>query len=258
MRNATAILLFVSMILCLNTNAIVAEDANSIVAKHLEAKGGVENLKAVKTLTKIGKVNANGMTGNIELYQRAPLQRFLRLQIMGLTVREGCDGEHIWSVTPNGFKLFEGEEREKRLDQSRIEPLIGYKERGGEFEYVGEDSVKGVMCHKLLFIEPTGDSVYAFIAKDSYQMLKSMVPTPQGNMEQYWDNFREVDGVVFPFLMWSSSPTGSMKFEFTEIQVNTELSDTLFIMPDSTKIKPRMIPLPDSLRGKGSAQPRGK
>jgi outer membrane lipoprotein-sorting protein len=239
------------ILLVISSASLWAITADEVMERHIEAKGGLDKLKQLKTVAMKGKMIMESLSGTMETYQKAPNLRSLRVNLQsGITYQEGCDGKNIWALGPMGFKTFEGEKLKERLEQSQIEPLLGFTERGGKYEYVGIDSMNGIKCYKIRFIQGSSDTTLSYFDTKNYHMIKTEVETPRGVSEQLFDEFRMVDGILFPFQIRSLTQSAKTKITFSEIIVNQPIPDSFFVMPDSTLIPPRMIPLPDSLRGK--------
>lgn len=251
MRKYITIFAIAAVALFTFTGTLLAIDADEIVKRNLEAKGGIEKLKAMKTLYMKGKYIVQNHVGQIEVAKKAPYFFSLTITTSRGKMTQGCDGENMWTTNPRtGFHKIEGEDFEKRLDQTVMEPLLDFKERGGSYKYVGIGDVRGDSCYKVLFIQNTGDSTYSFFDIHTYQMVKTEVNTPRGLAEQFFEDFREIDGFVFPFSVKVGTSAGKRKIEYDTIAVNQPVSDSFFVMPDPKSIPSIAKPLPDSARGK--------
>ena len=251
MRKYTTIFTVAAVALFTLTGTLLAIDADEIVKRNLEAKGGIDKLKTMKTLYMKGKYIMQDMVGQIEVARKAPYSLSLTVTTAKGNMSQGCDGKNMWTTNPRtGFHKIEGEDFEKRLDQTLMEPLLGFKERGGSYKYVGIGDVHGDSCYKMLFIQKTGDSTYSFFDIHTYQMVKTEANTPRGVAEQFFEDFREIDGYVFPFSVKVGSSMGNRKIEYDTIAVNQPVSDFFFIMPDPKSVPSIAKPLPDSVRGK--------
>lgn len=251
MRKSATVLAVMTLIGFILAPTTYAIDADEVIAKHLEAKGGVEKLKALKTIHKNGSMSMESMTGTVEEYRRAPHSMYLKFDTPRGVLSQGCNGKEMWSTNPmTGLRKFEGEEMQKRLDQTLIEPLIGYQERGGKVEYMGIHDVNGDSCHKLLFIQSTGDSTYSYFGVDNYHQIMTEVITPQGAAHQYFDDYRMIDGYLFNFIIRIETPMGKRKITYDLIAVNKPVPDSVFVMPEATSVESAAQPLPDSVRNK--------
>ena len=250
MRKLAIILTLAAFLALAFSVTLLAVDADGIVSKYLKARGGVKKLEALKTVHMKGKIFAGSMTGDIEITNKTPNLHVLKIALPMITVTEGCDGKNVWSFNSmTGLKKYEGEELQKRLEQTRIEPLLGFKDRGGKYELLGIEPVKGDSCYKMLFIQGTGDTTYSYFDVNTYHMLKTEAISPEGRSEQYFEDYKDIDGYVFPFKMKTIAGPQRMIITFDEITVNKPVADSLFVMPDSASVPlPRMRPLPDSVR----------
>jgi len=255
MKKATAVTALVFFLALAFSVVLIAADADEIFNKHVDAMGGIKKLEALESLKMSGKINMGGMTGDIVITKKAPNFHLLQITSPMFEVKEGCDGENVWSVSPMGFKKYEGEELEKRLEQMLIEPLVGLKERGGKYEFVAEEPVKGVDCYKMLYMQKTGDTTYSFYDKDTYYMVKTEVTTPEGAVEQFFEDFKTIDGYVYPFKLRTVTAQGRMMVTFDSITVNQKIDESLFAMPDSASVPSRMQPLPDSVKSQPLKKP---
>ena len=250
MRKYTTIFAVAAIALFTLTGTSLAIDADEIVKRNLEAKGGIEKLKAMKTLYMKGKYIVQDMVGQIEVAKKAPSLLSFTLTTTRGKMTQGSDGEKMWTTNPRtGFRLLEGEDFKKGLDQVLMEPLLGFKERGGSCAYVGIGDVRGDSCYKVLFIQRSGDSTYSFFDIHTYRMVKVEANTPRGPAEQFFEDFREVDGFVYPFSVNVGTSGGDRKIEYDTIAVNRPISDSLFVMPDPKSVPSMAKPLPDLLCG---------
>jgi len=249
MHRYTAILATAALVVFLLAGTLFAIDADEIIKRHLEAKGGIEKLKAMKSVYMKGKFIQNDVVGEVELAKRAPHFFSLVIKTPRGVMSQGCDGENMWSTNPRtGFHKIEGEEFDKRLSQTVMEPLLDFKEHGGRYEYIGIEDVRGDSCYKLLFIQKTGDSTFSFIDLHTYQMVKTETNTPGGLAEQFYEDFRDIDGYVFPFSVKVGSSLGKRAIIYDTIAVNEPVSDSFFVMPDPKSVPSVAQPLPDSVR----------
>src|SRR3989442_1603410 len=112
-----------------------AQTADELVAKNIEAKGGLEKIKAIKTLRIKGRLNQGNFTAVVgqELKRPAMLRSTFILQ--GMTAIQAYDGQAGWQIAPfEGRKdpelLGEDDLRDLVEDADMDGPLVGYKEKG--------------------------------------------------------------------------------------------------------------------------------
>jgi hypothetical protein len=251
MKRSTAVCAVTAFAVLAFSGSLFAIDADEIVRRHLEAKGGIEKLKSMKSLYMKGKVITGDMAGEVEVAKRAPHFHFQAIRTPRGSWTEGYDGENMWNTNPRtGFHMIDDENRERYLIKTVMEPLLNFEESGGRYEYVGTADVRGDSCYKLLFVQSTGDSTYSLFSMDTYLQVKTEVNTPGGLAEQFFEDFRRVDGYMFPFVVMIGTSRGKRTITYDTIAVNQPVSDSFFVMPDPTTVPSIAKPLPDSARGR--------
>jgi len=241
---ATLLLLFVVI------GNLMAMDGQEVISKYLEARGGKAKLEAIKTMHMVGTMSAGGMNGKIETWHKTPMKYAAHMTIQMQKIEEGCDGEHVWQVTPMGLNELKGDDRAKRLEQVRIEPMLGFTDRGGKLEYVGLEPVKGVDCHKVRVIQATGDTTVSYFDAGTFLLVQTEVDTPQGKVKQSFDDYKAVDGIKTPQKMSVVTPVSRMMITMDSVEINQPVADSIFVMPKAEEVPTVMKPVPDSLRGK--------
>jgi len=151
---ATATLLFVFSFAFFASSA-QAITAREVVNRYIEARGGLQRLEALKTLTMKGTMLRGGQSGRFLVVKKAPNFWAMRLGFPTFNVTRGCNGKDVWTTGPFGFKRSSGKALLNDLEESRIEPLLGFEQRGGKYVYLGIEPVMGDSCHKLLVIQPS-------------------------------------------------------------------------------------------------------
>src|SRR4030081_1101381 len=77
-----------------------AQTAEELVAKNTQAKGGIEKIKAIKTLRMSGKVQSGGFTAQIEEKSKVPAALRQNFTVEGMTAIEAYDGSTGWQISP--------------------------------------------------------------------------------------------------------------------------------------------------------------
>ena len=107
---------------------VAAQDAlpkgTDLLAKFVEASGGAEAYKALKSVHMIGtfEMPAQNISGTVEMMQARPSLMRMTINISGIGLADqGCDGKVGWSVDPmSGPSLLTG----KALSDAKAEALF--------------------------------------------------------------------------------------------------------------------------------------
>ena len=230
-----------------------AQTADEIVAKFIKTVGGMERIRAVKSLRRTGKFNGGGgfEAVVVEENKRPNLVR-QEFQIQGMTGVTAYDGHSGWKIEPwNGKKDAEplGEEEMKEIveDSDLDGPLVNYKEKGVRVEYVGTDEVEGTDAYKLKVTLKGGDVRYYYMDTDYFVPIKiDTKPTVRGAEREYetiLGDYKQVDGWYLPFSV-ESGPKGSQfrqKVTYEKIEANVPFDDSRFRQP-AAKSQPTTAP----------------
>src|SRR5215213_6450011 len=81
--------------------ALQAQTADEIIAKHLQARGGVDKIKTVQSQRITGKmVMGQGMEAPFTLEAGRPNKMRMEFTIQGMTGVQAYDGKTGWAVMP--------------------------------------------------------------------------------------------------------------------------------------------------------------
>src|SRR6185503_9024911 len=125
-----------------------AQTVDEVIAKHLEARGGLEKLKAVKTIRMTGKMTMGpGMEAPISLELKRPSSIRMEFTIQGNVGVQAYDGKNGWAINPFGGKedpepLSADDLKEIEEQADRDGPLVDYKAKGNTVELVGKEKVE--------------------------------------------------------------------------------------------------------------------
>jgi len=232
-------------VLCIAAAAASAQTAEELVAKNLQARGGVEKIKAVNTLKMAGKVYV-GINADFSQDQKRSNMIRQNFTVQGMTEIEAYDGSVGWKISPfEGRKdaemLGEDDMRDLVEDADIDGPLVDYQAKGNKVEYLGHDLVDGDDAYKLKVTLKNGDLVYYYLDPDTYLEIKKekqqFIRGSVRESEQLLGSYKEVSGVYYPFSIEAGSKGGGDHARYTieSIVVNTPIEDSYFKMPAAKK-----------------------
>jgi len=243
----TAMVLVVT--LCLGVFGC-AQTAEELVNKNIQAKGGLEKIKAAKTRLTTGKVKGSGrrrvsVAAFKQMNMRPDLVRN-NLSLQGMTAVQAYDGSAGWLTQPfRGRKdpelMGEDNLRDLLLAADFDGPLVDYAEKGNKIEYLGHAEVDGDDALRLKVTLKNGDIVYYYLDPDTYlEIRKEIQQFIRGSVrERVVDlgSYKPVDGVMYPFSIseGSRSNPGAQVTTIEKIEVNVALQDSDFALPASLR-----------------------
>jgi len=139
-----------------------AQSVDDIIAKNVEAHGGMEKLKSVQTLRVTGKLQEGDFRARFVQEIKRPDKVREETIIQGLAEIEAYDGKTGWRVLPFGGRkdaelLSDDDLRGLIVEADLDGPLADYKAKGHTAELVGHDSVEGTDCYKIKLTLKNGE-----------------------------------------------------------------------------------------------------
>lgn len=219
---------------------------DELIAKNIEAKGGLAKIRAIDSLRLDGRMQFAGGGFSVELgfaqMQKRGGKYRNEVTLQGLAAITAYDGTQAWTVQP-----FQGRKDPEKLaaDQAKnlaqmadIDgPLVDWRNKRHKVEYLGTEDVDGTPAHKLKVSLADGDTQFIYLDPDHFLEIRtSTVSIARGvESEQESDigNYEQVDGVFVPFSI-EMGPKGQpkgQKITIEKAQANIALDDALFTFP---------------------------
>lgn len=213
--------------------SVKAQTADEIVSKYIDAKGGAEKLRSIKTIVQKGNLNANG--------QKIPVNMTI---INGKAMRQdftvnGMTGYQIVTTTEGwGYNPFMGQTKAEALTADDVkssqdqldatDDLFEYASKGITVDYLGTEDVEGTECYKLKLTMKSGKEKTMFISTEDNMLVKVSEKVTANGQEMesntMFSNYKEVDGIQFPF-----SVNGNFGLvEMDSITINPEVDESIF------------------------------
>ena len=195
-----------------------AQDAQSLIAKNLEARGGAAALGALNNVSFDGRII---FPGDFELTYKETRAKLasgaasrVNLTLQGLEVVQAYDGRGGWKINP-----FQGRKDAERMsadearglaDSSMIEgPLLASRSDGSRVEYLGREDFDGTLAYKLKVTQKDGDEFVYWLDPDTYLEIKvaetRKIRGAQQTTETELGDYEKVAGVYFPMSVESWS-----------------------------------------------------
>ena len=232
-------------LLCLAA-AASAQTAEELVAKNLQARGGVDKIKAINTLKMTGKAYVGIDAALSQENKRADMIR-QNFTVQGMTQIQAYDGKVGWQISPFGGRkdpeLMGEDDYRDLLEEADIDgPLVDYQAKGNKVEYLGLDQVDGDDAYELKVTLKNGDIVYYYLDPDTYLEIKKrkqqFIRGSVRESEQSLGSYKQVAGVYYPFSIEAGSkdnPGDHARITFDKIEANVPLDDSYFKMPAAKK-----------------------
>jgi hypothetical protein len=239
----TAIRSILGFLIAFMALSAVSQTAEELVAKNLQAKGGVEKIKAIKSLRMTGNFAIGGFRATVTQESKRPDMIREMFSVQGMTQVQAYDGSSGWQISPFGGRkdpelMGEDDARGLAEEADFDGPLVDAQSKGNKIEYLGHDQVDGDDAFKLKVTLKNGDIFYYYLDPDTF--IEIQVEKQQfirGSVREsvtVLGSYKPVNGVMYPFSIESgpkNNPDGRGKITITKVEANVPLDDTEFKFP---------------------------
>lgn len=236
--------LFSLAIFALLATALSAQTADEIVSNYITARGGLDKIQAVKSERVTGTISFGpDAQGPFIVERQRPLKLHMEITLNGLTLIRTYDGKSAgWIYNPFAPNATVQDMTEADLrnifDEADFDgPFVDYKAKGNQIEFVDKEEVLGKTAYKLKLTNKLGDVSYFYFDASTNLLLKwegdRMVANKTVPWETFFHDFREVNGLKYPFLIESDAPGTDERQTITaeKIEVNIPVNQSHFAKP---------------------------
>lgn len=227
-----------------------AQTVDELIAKNVEARGGLDKMKSVQTMRMTGKMTMGpGMEAPVTLELKRPNSVRMEFTFQGMTGVQAWDGKSGWAISPFGGKTdpepLSPEDAKEAEEQADMDgPLVDYKSKGHAVELVGKEKVEGSDAYKLKVTLKNGTVNYSYLDADSYLTIKEeskrTVRGSEVEVESTIGDYKEVGGLLIPHSIQNGAKGRPEKQNIIvdKIELNPALDDSRFTMPAPAKAEP--------------------
>jgi zinc protease len=210
-----------------------------------KAVGGEEAWKNVNTRLMKGVYQSEDSSAFVamEIYQKSPDKTLYKMKLpQDIVMRDVCDGKAAWIEDPRGgYHEYSGAALSSRVRRSQFSEqanmiliaatgkVLGTEKVGTHNAYMIEYSPQKNEMAKLYFDTETGLEIRS---EDTFT-------SPEGPyvVKIDMDDYRDVDGMKFPFRMKRTEKGAIINIRLTLVKNNYPIDDELFAKPASAPKK---------------------
>ena len=250
-----------------------AQDAQSLIAKNIEARGGTAALAAIKNVSFDGRTI---FPGDFEVTYKETRARMgagaadrVDFGIQGLDIIQAYDGHEAWRVNPlQGRKDAEkmsADEARALADAALVDgPLLAARGDGSRVDYLGREDFDGTNAYKLKVTQKDGDEFTYWLDPDTYLEIKidesRKIRGAEQTTETELGDYEKIAGVYFPMSVesWTQGqPTQRQRTIIASGSANSDLAADYFAEPRTAPPPARATAEPPDVGNtkKGSAPP---
>jgi hypothetical protein len=218
-------------------------EVDRIVAAHVEARGGLEAIRAMHSMRATGTVTGpGGRTARIVRETSRPGRIRVELTYQGVTGIWAHDGERGWRVAPleGSFEPtpMPAEASAAAADQLDLDgPLVGWREKGQTVELVGIERVGERELHRLRVRLPDGSTREHWLDAVTHDLVRTDSTREfrgrKVRLETTFSDYRSVDGLRLPHLIESRAAgrPASLRIRVERVELDPVIDDARYRMP---------------------------
>jgi hypothetical protein len=248
-----------------------AQDAQSLVAKNLEARGGSAALAAIRNVSFDGRTI---FPGDFEVTYKETRARVgggpadrVDFGLQGLDIIQAYDGRGGWRVNPlQGRKDAEkmsADEARAIADSALIEgPLLAARGDGSRVDYLGREDFDGTLAYRLQVTQKDGDEFVYWLDPDTYLEIKidetRRIRGAAQTTETELGDYEKIAGVYFPMSVesWPQGQPGQRQRTIVASGVaNGTVNDAFFAEPRGPATPARATGEPPDASNKAKGPP---
>jgi len=216
--------------------------AQRIIDRHIQALGGAEALRALKSQRAVGKlaIPANGMSGSVEIFTMRPNKILVKQNIEGIgNVSEGFDGTHAWTLSAmTGPMLTTGAALEQKKLDSDFEAGLNPALRYSAMKTVAKEMFDGKEVYRVSMTRKEGGEDIGFF--DITTGLKAgAIATREGPMgamqvTSTTTDYKKFDKVMMPTTIKQSVSGIDIVITITSVELD-KVEPAVFELPAEIK-----------------------
>ena len=226
---------------------VSAQTVDELIKKNIDARGGLEKLKAIKTMRLTGTFHTEGMNIPLVIQIKRPGSVRGDALFQGMALVRAYDGETAWQINPlDGFKEAEpmtGYDTKEMIYIGDLDgPLVDYKAKGNTVELAGKEELEATPVFKLKVTLKDGEVKYLYLDAHNYLELKETWKRREDgkatDVDTVYSDYKAVAGVMIAH-SWETRVNGEVddQTSLEKIEVNIPVDDSIFKLPKKTQEK---------------------
>jgi zinc protease len=198
-----------------------------VLNKYVEVIGGKENILKVKDITAKMSGAMQGMTITMTRSQKAPNKSYVLLDY-------GVGQQVIVFDGEKGKMNMMGQEQPlpaEQIEQMKLGSLysmLEYVEKGIKTELSGMETINNKDAYRVILTYPSGRKVTTYYDVNTGFLVRTVAPQGAGVQTVDFDDYRDVQGVKYPYKMGVGTPSGPLELITSSVEINTGIADSVF------------------------------
>jgi len=217
------------------------QTAKDIMEKMIEAQGGRKLLETVKdtTLTGAMEMIQYGMKGIMTMYQKEPNKMRMDMEIMGMIISQGYDGQTAWMTNPQTGVTQEMPERfarDMRRQAMGTDATLNPEKYGISYEFKGKEKIEDKECLVLEQTYSDGYKATLYVDPTTYLLYKTKGKSldqtgVEVEAETVFGDYQKDNEMMTPHsITIYQNASEFIRMTVTKVTINSGLEDSLFQM----------------------------
>lgn len=225
-----------------------AQTVDEVIARSLEARGGLERLKAIQAIRVTGRMSMGPTDAPMVIERKRPGLFRAELKVQGSTAVQAWDGTTAWGISPMGSgqpEVLPAEAAKAMADESDVDgPLVDYRDKGHQVTLLGKVKLESGEAYKVEVRKKGGAVEYHFLDARSYLTVRIEGKRTIRGMpiegESLLGDYRKAGGVLWPYSIRSGARGAAEKQTLIveKVEVDPVLDDARFRMPSTKPTEP--------------------
>lgn len=218
-------------------HAAGTQSVDDLVAKNLQAKGGLEKIRAVRSMKRTGRLVAGSFQVGFVVSAKRPGMVRQELNLAGQTLVVAYDGTTAWKVDPlsgsDAPVTVDGSEAEAIRDDADFDgPLVDHKSKGSTIELVGSETIDRRPVHHLKVTGPDRRVTHIYLDVETGLEARIVSQVGPRTVTHEFSDYRDVNGVKVPFAIRTLNNNAlEGQVIVDRIELNVTLDDAIFRRP---------------------------
>ena len=216
-----------------------AVTVEEVIAKNIEARGGADNWSKVESIAMSGEFTAFSKVAPFTLQRTSDDKYYFNHVLDEKRVIIGYDGEVAWWENewsmPGAGKITGLDLGVQMREFDFPSPLFDYKEKGYKVKLIGESEIEGMPSIAIELTRPDETVETWHLDPETYLEIGRISPGSDfgspAEQRTFYDDYREVNGVMIPYLQEAQWYTRDRVMLVEEVKVNVDVDEALFKMP---------------------------
>jgi hypothetical protein len=230
-----------------SATASALPSAQEIIEKYVQALGGDAAVQKIETRVDTGSldITSRNFHSKIETYRKAPENILIILRGPHGDTSQGYNGTNGWQQRGEKVEELSGDDLTRLRDSAAFVPGMNLKKNYTHLEVKDIAKIDGRDAYRVIASRAggTSDQYYFDVQSGLLLRVSTEIDSPLGAIPQdaYYEDYRDVSGVKFPFLIRIARADGATIYKWEQIQTNIPVDSSRFEKPAG---KPKEEPAP--------------